>query len=267
MAKERPQQGAQTVDRALGILDQFTFEHPSHSLSELSKLTGLTVSTTHRLLKALQGRGFVVLDPTTRRYSIGLAVIRLAGIILDREDVHTMTVPYLREIRDITGETATLHWLVDTHRTVIAEFESPYPMRMTSGLGRTYPLHSGAAGKAILPFVRPEELEAVLEEAAEDSWPNQKRSRKALLADLEEIRERGYAMSVGEVVAGASALAAPVKDAGGHALASLNVTGPVDRWTLERLAAFAPTLLQDVATVEQQLGYRQSSPTRREIVP
>ena len=257
MAESRSGQGAQTVDRALGILDQFTFEHPSHSLTELSELTGLTVSTTHRLLKALQRRDFVVLDPTRRRYSVGPAALRLAGIILDREDVPSAAIPFLREIRDVTGETATLHWLVDHRRTVLAELESPHPLRLTSGVGRSYPLYAGAAGKAILAFVGKELFDEVLERSAKPSaWPVARRSRKAVLTDLDEIRDRGYAVSEGEVVSSATALAAPIRDAAGHALASLNVTGPAERWTTEHIKVFAPKLIEKVAAIERQLGFR-----------
>jgi DNA-binding IclR family transcriptional regulator len=75
------------------------------------------------------------------------------------------------------------------------------------------------------------------------------------MSELEEIRERGFATSVGETVPGAAALAAPIMDSTGRAIAALNITGPADRLDADAIAAAVPLLREAVSRVVQHLGY------------
>lgn len=248
--------GSQTVDRALQILECFTLERPSLTLTDLSGLTGLTVPTAHRLLKALQRREFVVLDQATKRYSLGPGAMRLAGVIMERDDLQAVVLPHLERLRAITEETVALHWLVEDARVCVLELISRHFIRMTSGTGRRYPIYAGASGKAIFAFLPEKTIDRILEEAERNGvGPLINRSREDVLSELKEIRERGYAMSFGEVVAEASALAAPIIDASGHPIAAINITGPANRFSEDRMNAAKNTLLEIVREVETQMGY------------
>jgi DNA-binding IclR family transcriptional regulator len=92
-----------------------------------------------------------------------------------------------------------------------------------------YPLTAAAASKAILAYLRPDQVEAVLHEAPPEL------DRATLRADLERARLDGYAISFGETIPGAHAVAAPVLDASREAVASINVAGPADRLPKSRL--------------------------------
>jgi IclR family transcriptional regulator, KDG regulon repressor len=254
--KKKARSGSQTVDRALQILECFTLERPSHSLTELSELTALTVPTTHRLLKALQYREFVVLDVPTRKYTLGSAAMRLAGVVMQRDDIQAVALPHLERLRQVTEETVALHWMVEATRVCVLELVSRHLIRMSSGIGRRYPLYAGAAGKAMLAFLPYEEVEELLDNSARETLGfHLRRSREDLLGELKEIRQAGYATSLGEVVEGASALAAPILDSKGYPVASINITGPSMRWSRERMLKMADTLLSATATIQSQLGY------------
>jgi DNA-binding IclR family transcriptional regulator len=253
LSEERTNLGTQTVDRALGILSQFTFEHPSRTLTELSALSGLTLSTTHRLLGALTRHRFVQIDAVTRQYTVGSAALRLAGILLDRQSLVEVAIPIVRQARDETIETANLQWLADRRRVPIIEFESPYPLRMTSGIGRSYPLYVGAAGKAILAWLNDSERGQVLASRNQEIPLTTPRTDDALESELESIRGLGFAVSDGEVVVGATALALAIREPDGHPIASVNITGPRDRWSMERIMDYVPRLRELCTTIERRL--------------
>ena len=256
MAPKSKPSGSQTVDRALQILECFTLERPSVTLTEISGLTGLTVPTAHRLLKSLQTREFVVSDDKTRRYSLGPAAMRLAGVIMQRDDVHAVALPHLERLRALTEETVALHWLVEDYRVCVLELVSRHFMRMTSGTGRRYPLHIGASGKALLAHLPEESINRILDKAERD-WPGLhfEGNRDAFSKELDAIQDAGFATSHGEVVEGASALAAPILDANRHPITSINITGPSIRFTRERIDSVTPVLLESVQDIEAQLGY------------
>jgi DNA-binding IclR family transcriptional regulator len=267
--KKEDVDGAQTAHRALKILESFVGGTPSLSVAEVSELVDLTAPTTYRLLRALQAHQMVVLEKATRRYSLGPGVMRLANAILRRDDLLTVAQPILAELRQTTGETASLHWLVGHERVCLIELVSPHQIRMASGLGQTYPLYAGAPGKAILAWLDKTEVAAVLAAAKGNTSDRRGKAYPVipqiveLGADLERVRKRGYAMSVGETVPGAGAIAVPLLDSSRHAFAAINLTGPVERWSTKIMRAAAPDLIRAAGQIMSFFGLDPTSAPRR----
>jgi DNA-binding IclR family transcriptional regulator len=252
-APAETRRGAQTVHRAIDILEVFSLDQPALSLAEISQQVRLTIPTTHRLLKALLSKQMVVWEPTTRRYSLGAGVMRMAGVVLQRDDVLNVVHPHLVRLRSVTEETAALHWLVGDQRVCVVELTSLHPIRMASGVGRAYPLHAGASGKAILAWLQVDRADRLLEGAVarqELSEAGARRVRK----QLPEIRRAGYATSSGETVKGASALAAAILDSTEHVIGAINVTGPSDRFGERQIKRAAPELTAAASQIMRQLG-------------
>jgi DNA-binding IclR family transcriptional regulator len=240
--------GSQTVDRALSLLECFSAERPSLYLYDLSRQTGLTTPTTHRLLKALESREFVSFDPASKLYTLGASIVRLASIVIKNSDIQTVVFPWLERLRLLTGETAALHWLVEHHRVCVLEFESRHPMRMISGTGKRYSLLRGAAGKALLANLDPAGVHAAIEEA-------ETLDSAILDKELLTIREQGYAMSFSEVVVGANAIAVPILNLLGQPIAAINITGPEYRLDAEAMKRYVDPLLEAVSDIQSRLGH------------
>lgn len=252
--EDRPREvaGAQTLFRALNVLDCFVEVSPVLSLKEISERVGLTVPTTHRLVRALMSRDMVVVD-SHRRYSLGPAVMRLASVIMHRsEDIAAVVAPALLRLRDETMETTSLHSLVGHERVCITEFVSPHPIRMESRVGRAYPLYAGAAGKAILAWA-PELVPQVVRELQPLS-PSTITDGKALEKELALIAKRGYAESAGEVIVGANAVAVPLFDGSGRVVGAINIAGPGSRFTKQKLKSAREALLRESASAMRLLA-------------
>jgi DNA-binding IclR family transcriptional regulator len=249
--------GAQTLLRALDILDCFVDEGSSLTLADLSRRVGLTAPTTHRLVKALISRGFVVVDGN-RRYSLGPAVMRLASVVMHRaDDLVALATPTLERLRELTGETVSLHCVLGGERICVAELVSAEPIRMESGVGKTYPLYAGAAGKAMLAWL-PDGIDGIGPLVA--VGPSTITDEGELLRELERIRQRGFAVSESEVVAGATSLAVPVFGNNGGVAAAINIAGPSTRWNRSKLARLRPGVLAEVASLMSLTA--SSSPSR-----
>jgi DNA-binding IclR family transcriptional regulator len=248
-----PRRGAQSVHRAIDILEAFLGEAPSLSLAEISEAVHLKVPTTHRLLKALQAKDLIVVDPNSRKYSLGGGVMRLANVIISRDDIAAICQPGLVKLRNETGETAALHCLVGDERVCLVELSSPQPIRMASGVGRAYPLFAGAAGKAILAFLPPDRVDRIVKgsRSGPSGAPTPPRT---LLAQLPEIRARGYAISSGETVKGASAVAAAILDSEDRVVGAINITGPADRFSSAKVKKAVKPLLRVTEEIMRQLG-------------
>jgi DNA-binding IclR family transcriptional regulator len=237
------------------VLLCWTEGQPTLSLSEVAERTGLTTPTAHRMIRALQREGFLVQDAVSGRYALGPTVMDLARVLLQRADQDELVVvamPHLERLRQATGETVGLHLPMGTSRVCVAELVSQEPIRTAAGVGRTYVLPRGAAGKVLVAWS--DEHQAILRQ--ENLITAAEHAR--LAPELAEIRARQWAMSEGETIAGASALAVPIFGPNGDVRAAINVTGPAGRWTREARLKQVPVLLEEARQISAQLGHRTS---------
>jgi DNA-binding IclR family transcriptional regulator len=249
---EGSERGSQAVHRVLRVLLCWQ-DDATLSLTEIAQRTGLTLPTAHRMIRALQRESFLVHDRVSGLYALGPAIFDLARTLLERGDSDELVVvvmPHLERIRSITGESVGLHLLIGDLRICVAELVSRQPVRTATGVGRTFKLPDAASGKILVAW-SPERVETI------NRLPGAtRRAREQLLRVLTTVREQGYAISKGETIPGASALALPVFGPYGDIRAAINVTGPSSRWTEELMMSHLPTLKAEVAQISEQLGYR-----------
>jgi DNA-binding IclR family transcriptional regulator len=132
-------------------------------------------------------------------------------------------------------------------RVCVAELLSHERIRMESGVGSTYPLYAGAAGKAMLAWL-PERIDPIASRLTAVG-PATITDEGALRADLETIQARGYALSESEVVSGAASLAVPVFGMGGAVIAAINVVGPAARVSKATLYSFRSAVMDEAAAL------------------
>lgn len=253
--------GAQAIDRALRILSTFAPNRPNQSLKEICNQTELAPSTVRRMLGALQRSGFIrrAADGT---YGLGPALVRLSRVAAtdtNPSKLSALSYPHLERLRNVTGETAGLHMPSALGRTCVVEAESQNMMRMAAGVGTEFPWHAGAASKALLSAMSPPQRAAKLADTDWDTVAGGTERERALLADIAEAADRGYATSMGETVEGASAIAVPILGPDLQVVAAVNVTGPAVRWTKERMLDALPELQRTVKDIERELGTERAS--------
>ncbi|HEX7004734.1 MAG TPA: IclR family transcriptional regulator [Trueperaceae bacterium] len=252
-----PTSEVRSLDRAIGILNAFTRERNELGVSEIAQLTGLNTSTAHRLLASLAANGLVQQVSRSRRYALGPHILRLAYIASGHVNVQEAALPLMRRLRDSSDETVGLHLLrADNRRVVVDQVESHKPLRRTyTELGQPIPLHQGAPGKILLAFLSPEAREAILAAPLEPATAVTPVDPEALRAELELIRERGYAFSFGERVNDIHTVAVPVANHTGEVIAALSITGPTVRMPRERLEKLAELAVAAGQELSRQLGY------------
>ncbi|GII55033.1 IclR family transcriptional regulator [Planotetraspora thailandica] len=214
----------QSVDRALDVLEALAEQGGHAGLSEIAARTGLPYGTIHRLLQTLLARGYVRQE-SDRRYALGGALLRVGGAA--ERMVAASAEPYLARLVELSGETANLAVLEGDFVVYVAQVPSPRRLRMFAEVGRRVLPHSTAVGKVLLAE-RPD-AGAVFRRTGMPRRTDQTiTSVEAILAELEEVRARGYALDLGEEESGVHCMAVPVVD-GGRTFAAMSVSGPADR--------------------------------------
>jgi IclR family transcriptional regulator, acetate operon repressor len=237
------------------ILRCFDARRPEMGISELSRLTGLSTSTVHRLLTSLL-ENEVVRQTAHRRYSLGPLIAQLGrsgGLPTALRDV---AQPVARQLCDEVDETVGIHELLPNgRRAVIGQVESRQELRRTyTEFGVPIPLPHGAPGKAMLANLPAERREWWLARPIGAATPSTIADPDALRQQLSEIRTRGWAYSDAERTTGIRAVAAPVFDHTGAVVGALGLSVPTIRMSPERVEELGRRVKAAAWEVSRGLG-------------
>lgn len=237
MTEKLARGGSLTVEKAIDLLERVAASPEGVRNLELAREVGLDKSTSHRLLSTLERRGLLERDPHTRQYMLGSRLIEFATGAAINSTLAARSGLY--ELVALTGESAAFSLLVGTTYVCVDAVHAPHELRFALDLGKPYPLNAGATGKAILAFNR-KAARRLLREELPGYALNTITAPRELVAQLTQVRKRGYALSDGERVAGGCSIAAPVVASDGSAFGAVAVSSVGSRLGVDALARFAP---------------------------
>jgi IclR family acetate operon transcriptional repressor len=219
--------GVQSIDRAVAILRCFDARRPTLGISDIARATGLSTTTTHRLLVAMQTNR-LIRQTSDRRYGLGPLLIQLARSGAVPTTLRDTALPFMTALRDEVDETVGLHELLPTgERAVLDQVESHHELRRTyTEFGMPIPLTHGAPGKAILSMLPVERQDAWLSQPIRSITPETVTDPEVLRAELREVRRRGWAESKGERTPGIRTVSAPIFDHTGQVIGALGLSVP-----------------------------------------
>jgi IclR family pca regulon transcriptional regulator len=222
---------SQSLERGLAILSAFTPDRPDLGISELARKLDLTRSTTHRYVATLTTLGYLQQDDSTRKYRLGPRVLDLGFSVLGSLGLREIAAPHLRRLTDTTGHTSNLAIRDDTDVILIDRVPGrpgPYHrLEFNLHVGSRIPAYCSATGKALLAFLPRPDLERILDRTdLVQRGPRTLTDKKALLAELEQVRQTGIATNDEELESALRSIASPVRTRSGEVVAAINVAIP-----------------------------------------
>lgn len=237
-----------SVENALEVILMLR-THPSIRASEVGSRLGVSRSTAHRLLATLTAHGLIEQDSQNRTYHVGPALLEIALSAAAQTDVVRTLHPFLRELSQEVGETAHTVVLEGASCLFADSVESGRALRTTARIGTRYPAYVVSGGKALLAELHRDRLLALFPAPELPALnPRSLTSRDALLAELDQIRERGYATNFGESELGIAAVAVAQRTMSGSVPAALAISAPETRLPRDRVPALVEALM---ATAER----------------
>ncbi len=229
--------GVGVLDKAALVLS--ALEPGPATLAGLVTATGLARPTAHRLAVALEHHGFVG-RALQGRFVLGPRLGELAAAAGEDRLLAT-AAPVLARLRDITGESAQLFRRQGEYRVCVAAAERPTGLRDSVPVGAQLTMGAGSAAQVLLAWEEPEVMNALLMKADFTS------------VSLAAVRKRGWAQSVGEREAGVGSVSAPVRGPSGKVVASVSVSGPLERLTRQPGRMHAPAVVAAAERLSQSL--------------
>jgi DNA-binding IclR family transcriptional regulator len=241
----------QSVERAIAILRCFE-DHEELGVTAISQMTGLHKSTTFGIINTLRKEKVLRTNEKTGCLRLGLELFRLGANI--KIDLKTICAPFLDYLLEFTKETVNLMIRDEDSVVYIEKKESPHSMRICTKIGQQLPLYSTAGGKAILAFLKEDELHSYLSRVKLKSFTEKTlKTKNELQNQLVKIRSDGCAYDNEELEYGLICIGVPILSRQSHPAGALSVSGPSIRMNREKRAEIRELLLAQAALAREKL--------------
>ena len=238
------------VERASAVLDALADGNDEAGTNEIARRTGINPSTVSRLLATLAAVGLVEYVPDSGRYRLGVRLLQLGQVVLSRLDLREVARPHLQQLVEEIGETATLSVPGERDAVTVDFVQSESSVQSVARVGRPSIAHATATGKTALAFGGGELLPGRLKRYTDRTITD----RSKLAAELEQIRDGGFATAMGEREDDLNAIAAPISGGHGDLIAILGLQGPASRFTETAMEAAVESLLAHAWAISRALG-------------
>lgn len=244
-----------TVERALALLRTIVGEG-SVTVREAARLVGTSPSSAYRLLRTLTESGFIERGAHTTGFGPGPELYALASLLLDSNDVRQASAAPMRGLLDQWRETVLLCLRARDQLLFFHRLASPRPLQYVVALGEKVDLHAGAAGRSVMAFLHPEEVERIIQRYGLPRYTDRTITDPSVLrAELAQVRAKGFAASVGERVEGSAGIAAPLFDGSGASVGCIEVTMPLARFREMDLETVGQSVRAAAQATSLRLGY------------
>lgn len=218
----------QSLAKGFRVLEAFTSREPELTMAEVARRAGIDNATAFRFLNTLVEIGYVDRVADSRDFRLALKVLDLGFNAIARSDLRTRARPILRGLVGEINEAASIGVLDGADVIYVERIQAGLArLGVDIRIGSRVPAYSSAIGHAILAWLpRPTQISILQSQPRRQLTATTQTDLNVLLARLEQVKQRGYAVSDQETVSGLYVLAAPILDTDGIPLAGLSIAAP-----------------------------------------
>jgi IclR family transcriptional regulator, pca regulon regulatory protein len=253
-----------SVEKALRVFQAFDREHAALSLSDLAKLTQLSLPNIQRLTYTLTRLGYLARDPQSKRYALTPRTLDVGFRYLQASPLLDRAAPHLAELNRRTEETVNLTVLDGADVVYIARHRGFHSIGINMYIGARLPAFATGIGQAMLAFLPVRDAIARIDARERPPYTRYTiTDREALLRKLQRVRRLGYALEDQEMFLGGISVAVPILDPAGQPLAAVNVAVPVSRFSAAQAEQrFAQLVLETARIISGPIAHRASPAAR-----
>ncbi|MFQ2909640.1 DNA-binding transcriptional regulator KdgR [Aeromonas allosaccharophila] len=244
-----------SVLKVFGILQALS-EQKDIGVTELSQRIMMSKSTVYRFLQTMKTLGYVNQEGETDKYTLSLKLFELGGRALEHQDLIQIADVQMHRLGKLTKETLHLGALDENSVVYLHKIDSEYNLRMYSRIGRRCPLYSTALGKVMMAWLPEEEVRIMLAGVTFERFTEHTLANvDALLAELVQVREQGYAEDNEENENGLRCFGVPIYNRMGRIITGLSLSLPIVRFEESKRAELVSLLHEAAARISAELGY------------
>ena len=257
MPKKLPIYRIKILNNSLNILVSFYKKDSALSITELSEILKIYPSTIHRILETLKYRGYVEQNPVSKKYFLGLQLLKLAKYKIGKIDLVKISRPFLKELVDHFNENAYLGTYHENEVIYLEKVESTNRITMSTHIGESAPLYCSALGKILLTGLSKEEINKILSKNKLKRFTKKTITNKSLLkAEINKVKKQGFALDVGEHEENVCCVAAGILNHQGKIIGAISVSLPSYRLDSKaKLNNIKELVIQKGKEISMRMGY------------
>ncbi len=225
--------------KAIKLLDYFTGDVTEIGVTELAEKSGMLKSSVHNILSTYELCGFVERNNQTNKYHLGIKILELSNQLYRNNDIRQIMRPYMEKIVSQVGENMYLGRLYGNE---VIYLDAVFPKDVISGrnmVGIRAKSYCTGIGKAMLAFESEEVIDEVIRGGLKAFTESTITDGDRLKAELEKIRQIGYAEDNMEHEYGVRCVAVPIRNYEGKVVAACSLSGPSLRFTDEKIEEYS----------------------------
>lgn len=245
----------QSIDRALDIIEVLSQENEGLGVTEIAGRIGLPKSTAHRIIATMADRGYI--NKTDKgTYKIGLKLIEAVSCYINGLELQTEARPYVARITAELGLTSHLGVLDGDQVVYIEKMDVFSSVRMYSQIGVRVHAYSCSLGKCLLSNYSSQQVRKIMANCSFIKFTKKTLgSVDALIADLDRVRSRGWAIDDEEAETGHRCIGAPIYDYRGDIISAISASGPTSILTEDRIEPVALYVRKQALEISKSMGY------------
>lgn len=244
---EHGTKSVKSVETALRVIEALR-DHDGAGVTELAAELDQPNSTIHNHLKTLERNEYIVNDGGT--YRIGTQFLKLGARTRDHHPIYEVARPEVDRIAEETGELSGL--IIEEHGRGVFLYRAKgeQAVHVDTYPGKRIYLHGAALGKSLLAELPEARVDEIIDRHGLPALTeNTITDRDELLAELDEIRQRGIAFDDEERLAGLRSVASAVTSEDGDVLGAISVAGPTSRLRDARFRRKLPEVVRSAVNV------------------
>lgn len=227
-------------------------------VSAIAAEIGVHKSTASRLLGSLEEHEMVTQAYDRGKYRLSLGILRLAAAVPERLEVTEQGHAVCERLAAKVGETVNVAVLRSHAAVHLDQARGPAAVGTHNWIGQSTPLHATASGKILLAHLNSHDRREALEQVVLERFTEHTiTSVRRLEEELDAAQRLGYAVVAEEYEEGLNSIAAPIRDYAGMPSAALSVSGPVYRFSEERMRDVVSDVIAAAAEISERMGYRE----------
>ena len=250
-----------SIVKAVKILDMLGKKGPL-SFNELLRLYELPKSTLSKILHTLESEELIRKEAESNKYHLGSKLIELGSAARTSLEIRNICRPIMTRLHEKVGLTAHLGIIAHGEVLPIESVESGnwywHHFKYPVAVGISAPMYATGAGKAILAFLKPEEIDQILSQDLIKFTESTKTDKASLLEELQLIRKLGYAVSNAEHDEMVRSVAAPVFNSDGKVIASVSVLGLSSKITSDKIQEISLDVMAATHEISHLLGFQSN---------
>jgi DNA-binding IclR family transcriptional regulator len=247
----------QSVETLLRIIEALE-ESDGGTITELADELGVAKSTIFRHITTLEERRYVVSDGKTVK--LGTAFLRLGNSVRYQRSLYRKVEPVVESLATDTEERANFFIEEFGQSVCIHRKYGAKGVKGDTRIGKRFPMHATAAGKAMLSQLSQSRVEKIIEtHGLENRTENTITTMDELTAELETIRDQSVAINDEEYILNLRSIGTPICTKSGDIIGAFTVSGPTNRFSDERLEELTTKVLEAKNEAELEIQYGNSA--------